>query len=130
MDQETTESALEMERLRLERERLELERERLAAAHARAEKEERLSKPHRSVSLVVPVVLLAALSFAGGMIAGSSIAEARQQRQREARLNQALSKIGAMTDVSVVESFSTNSVPALPLKTSSAHQNVSVMVIQ
>jgi len=91
---ENLDISLEEERLRLEREALAVERERLAAARAHADAEANLAKSRRAMPLAVSVTLLTLLAFAGGVFTGFAIMEARQERQREARLAQALSQLG------------------------------------
>ena len=126
LDMDNTAINLAEERLRLEREALAVERERLAAARQHAEEEARLSQTRRRPFLVfIAVALLAALSFAGGLLVGISIMEGRQQRLAEARLAHALSKLN-IDPVSVT----TNSVRLQGAKTCQAHRNVEVMVIQ
>ena len=126
MEEDSTSISLAEERLRLEREALAVERERLAAARRHAEEEARLAQPHRRPVLVfVAVALLAALCFAGGMLAGISVMEGRQQRLAEARLAQALSKLNLEP-----LSISTNTVRALGANSGQSHRNVEVVVIQ
>ncbi len=118
------------ERLKLEREALAIERERLAAARQRAEAEAAMEvKRHHPFLVVSSVVLLALVSFAGGLLAGMTIMETRAQAQREVRLARALSQLDSFAGGSV-----TNAA-ALPKgigdKTPhAAHRNVAVMVIQ
>ncbi|MBQ6340128.1 MAG: hypothetical protein IJI36_13385 [Kiritimatiellae bacterium] len=124
--EDSTAINLAEERLRLEREALAVERERLAAARQHAEEEARLAQTRRRPVLAfVAVALLGALCFAGGMLAGISIMEGRQQRLAEARLAHALSKLN-VDPLSVT----TNSVHLSGAKTGPAHRNVEVMVIQ
>jgi hypothetical protein len=115
--------SLEEERLRLEREALAVERERLAAARAHAEAEAQIAKSRRTVPIAVSVTLLALLSFAGGVFTGFAIMEGRQQRQREARLAQALSQLGPFA--SNVQTNETGSA-----RSSAGRRDVSVVVIQ
>ena len=115
--------SLEEERIRLERESLAVERERLAAARAHAEAEAQIAKSRRTVPIAVSVVLLALLSFAGGVITGFAIMEGRQQRQREARLAQALSQLGPFAS-----NIQTNETEAA--RSSVGRRDVSVVVIQ
>ena len=115
--------SLEEERLRLEREALAVERERLAAARAHAEAEAQIAKSRRTVPIAVSVTLLALLSFAGGVFTGFAIMEGRQQRQREARLAQALSQLGPFA--SNVQTNETESA-----RSSAGRRDVSVVVIQ
>ena len=124
--EDSTAVNLAEERLRLEREALAVERERLAAARQHAEEEARLAQTRRRPVLAfVAVALLGALCFAGGMLAGISIMEGRQQRLAEARLAHALSKLN-IDPLSVT----TNSAHLSGAKTGPAHRNVEVMVIQ
>ena len=124
--EDSTAINLAEERLRLEREALAVERDRLAAARQHAEEEARLAQTRRRPVLAfVAVALLGALCFAGGMLAGISIMEGRQQRLAEARLAHALSKLN-VDPLSVT----TNSVHLSGAKTGPAHRNVEVMVIQ
>jgi len=124
-DKDSVTAELAEESLRLEREALAVERERLAAARAHAEEEARLVRTRRNPALaVVAVCLLAALCFAGGLLTGMSIMESRQQRLREARLAQALSRLNIKP-----ESVTTN-VVALPSSGGDAHRDVAVVVIQ
>ena len=124
--EDSTAVNLAEERLRLEREALAVERERLAAARQHAAEEARLAQARRRPALAfVAVALLAALCFAGGLLAGISIMEGRQQRLAEARLAHALSKLN-VDPLSVT----TNSVHLSGAKTGPAHRNVEVMVIQ
>lgn len=115
--------SLEEERLRLEREALAVERERLAAARAHADAEAQMAKSRRTVPLAVSVTLFALLSFAGGVFTGFAVMENRQQRQREARLAQALSKLGPFA-----VNTQTNGVDAA--RAISGKRDVSVVVIQ
>lgn len=122
-----TSLSLAEERLRLEREAIAVERERLASARAHAEAEAKLARARRRPFLsAVSVLLLGALCFAGGLLVGISVMESRQQRQREARLSQALSKLG---DLTVRENDSTNRVLSAQQR-AEALRNVSVLVIQ
>ncbi len=114
------------ERLKLEREALAVERERLEAAKQHAAAEARLAQTRRRPALVFAVMaLLIALSFAGGLLAGISIMEGRQQRLAEARLAHALSKLNIGTTA-----VSTNAVPLSGAKTDHSHRDVAVVVIQ
>lgn len=115
--------SLEEERIRLERESLAVERERLAAARAHAEAEAQIAKSRRTVPIAVSVALLALLSFAGGVFTGFAIMEGRQQRQREARLAQALSQLGPFAS-----NIQTNETEAA--RSSVGRRDVSVVVIQ
>ena len=114
---------LEEERLRLERESLAVERERLAAARAHADAEAQMAKSRRAVPLAASVTLLALLSFAGGVFTGFAIMEGRQQRQREARLAQALSQLGPFA-----VNAGTNDVDSA--RSLNVRRDVSVVVIQ
>jgi len=115
--------SLEEERLRLERESLAVERERLAAARAHADAEAQIAKSRRAVPLAASVTLLVLLSFAGGVFTGFAIMENRQQRQREARLAQALSQLGPFAVDAVTNE--TGSV-----RSPNVRRDVSVVVIQ
>ncbi|MGN0851786.1 MAG: hypothetical protein ACI4Q3_00225 [Kiritimatiellia bacterium] len=122
--EEQTTLELAEERLRLEREAIALERERLATARAHAEAENKLARSSRRTPFAAAsIVLLAALSFVGGLLTGLAIMENRQQRQREERLARALSQLDDLAGAS-----STNA-PA-GQQAGNAHPNVAVMVIQ
>ena len=124
--EDSTAINLAEERLKLEREALAVERERLEAIRRHAEEEARLAQTRRRPVLAFAVVaLLVVLGFAGGLLAGISIMEGRQQRLAEARLAHALSKLN-IDPLSVT----TNSVHLSGAKTGPAHRNVEVMVIQ
>jgi hypothetical protein len=121
--------ALAEERLRLEREALAVERERLAAARTRAAAEERMAcVKHHPAMTAVAVVLLAMLCFAGGVIAGMTMAEGRQQKLRAERLARALSQLGGMAEIATSTNSSTVGLGART--PDGAHRNVAVMVIQ
>ena len=130
MSEETEYTALhlEEERLKLEREALAVERERLAAQRLHAEAEMKLSNAKRHPALAFAVVvLLVALSFAGGMILGGAQAEDRFQRQRERRLKEALAQLDnhlSPTNRPAAQRQSDDS------KAASAHNDVAVVVIQ
>ena len=128
---QTQSDSIAEERLRLEREALAIERERLAAIRAHAEAERKLVASSRHPFLVtVSAVLLSALCFAAGMIAGMSISDSRQQRLREERLARALSHldmIGAEVTVTNSASLPNGMRRRVP---DDVHGNVSVMVIQ
>jgi hypothetical protein len=120
--------SLAEERLRLEREAIAVERERLAAARAHAEAEAKLVRARRRPFLTAAsILLLGAVCFAGGLLTGISVMENRQQRLRDVRLAQALSKLGNLSHPA--SSHSTNSVLTAEQKTE-ALRNVSVLVIQ
>lgn len=122
---DTTAADLAEERLRLEREALAVERERLAAARQHAEEEARLALTRRRPLLVfASVAMLAALCFVGGVLTGIAVMEGRQQRLREARLAQALSKLSiAHGQVSTNSADKASSV-------GKPHRDVEVVVIQ
>ena len=115
--------SLEEERLRLEREALAVERERLAAARAHADAEAQIARTRRTVPLAVSVTLLALLSFAGGIFTGFVIMESRQQRQREARLAQALSQLGPFA-------VNAETNDTVSVRSQGVRRDVSVVVIQ
>ena len=121
-------AALADERLRLEREAFEIERNRLEAARLRAESELRLLRRGHPFLVFSSVTLLALLSFAGGLLLGVSVNENRHQRQREARLRDALSQISGIADACITNSS------ALPAASGhgggSSSRDVSVVVIQ
>ena len=119
-------AALAEERLKLEREAFELERGRLEAARARAETELRQARAGHPFLVFASVTLLALVSFAGGMLLGISVNEGRHQRQREARLKEALSQLGGLSGGSVTN---TTALPATVL-TPEQRRNVSVVVFQ
>ena len=120
-------AALADERLKLEREAFELERGRLEAARARAEAELKIARAGHPFLVFASVTLLALFAFAGGMLLGVSLNEGRHQRQREARLKEALSQLGGMSGGATV----TNAT-ALPanMLTPEQRRNVSVVVFQ
>ena len=122
-------ASLAEERLKLEREAFELERSRLEAARARAEAELKLARSGHPFLVFASVALLALVAFAGGMLCGMSVTESRQQRQREARLREALSQLSGFAETS-----SPTNAAALPaaVKTRAAgvRGDVSVVVIQ
>ena len=123
---DTTAINLAEERLRLEREALAVERERLAAIRQHMEEASRLTQVrHRPFLMFASIVLLAALCFVGGLLTGISAMESRQQRLREARLAQALSKLNLAP-----ASAATNSVHHSDAQAGQAHRNVEVVVIQ
>ena len=125
-EREPTAAELAEERLRLEREALAVERERLAAARRHAEEESRLVLTRRRPVLVfASVAMLAALCFVGGVLAGIAVMEARQQRLREARLAQALSKLNLSSGAAA-----TNGVERAAVPQGRAHREVEVVVIQ
>ena len=109
MEEAVSIAALSEERLRLEREAFEIERGRLEAARARAEAELKLARSGHPFLIFSSVTLLALLSFAGGVLLGTSVNENRHQRQREARLRDALSQISGISEVTVTN---TATVPA------------------
>lgn len=125
-------SALAEERLRLEREAIAVERERLAAARARTEAEAKLAQSRKRPFLAfVTVLLLAALSFAGGFLTGISLMETRQQRQRDERIAKALSRLSGLATTATADG--TNAAPVSvsgDAKPGEQHPNVSVLVIQ
>ena len=126
MEESVSIAALSEERLRLEREAFEIERGRLEAARARAEAELKLARSGHPFLIFSSVTLLALLSFAGGVLLGTSVSENRHQRQREARLRDALSQISGISDVTVTN---TATVPAVG-SASNQPRDVAVVVIQ
>ena len=72
------------------------------------------------------VTLLALVSFAGGLLLGISVNEGRHQRQREARLKEALSQLSGFAGTSVTNA---TALPANML-TPEQRRNVSVVVFQ
>jgi len=119
-------AALSEERMRLEREAFEIERSRLEAARARAEAELKIARKGHPFLIFASISMLALLSFVGGVLLGISMNENSHQRQREARLREALSQISGFADASV-----TNKA-AIPAAKSGNGQprDVSVVVIQ
>ena len=118
--------ALAEERLKLEREAFELERSRLESARARAEAELKQVKAGHPFLVFASVTLLALVSFAGGLLLGISVNEGRHQRQREARLKEALSQLSGFAGTSVTNA---TALPANML-TPEQRRNVSVVVFQ
>ena len=118
--------ALAEERLKLEREAFELERSRLESARARAEAELKQVKAGHPFLVFSSVALLALASFAGGLLLGISVNEGRHQRQREARLKEALSQLSGFAGTSVTNA---TALPANML-TPEQCRNVSVVVFQ
>ena len=127
MDGEVSITALAEERLKLEREAFELEKGRLEAARERAEAELKIARSGHPFLVFASISLLALFAFAGGMLLGISVNEGRHQRQREARLKEALSQLGGISAATAI----TNSA-ALPINALSPEQrrNVSVVVFQ
>ena len=122
-------ASLAEERFKLEREAFELERARLEAARARAEAELKLARSGHPFLVFAAIALLALVAFAGGMLVGDSMSESRHQRQRDARLREALSQLGGLAETS----SSTNPVPLAPgvkTRVAGARGDVSVVVIQ
>ena len=75
------------------------------------------------------VALLALVAFAGGMLCGMSVSENRQQRQRDARLREALSQLSGFAETS----SPTNAAAfpaAVKTRAAGARGDVSVVVIQ
>lgn len=122
-------SALSEERLKLEREALELERARIEAARARAEAELKMARSRHPFLVFASVTLLALLCFAGGTLLGIHLCESRIQRQRDARLREALSQLSGFADVtSATNAASTSSGSGSGA--SGTRGDVSVVVIQ
>ena len=128
MEEAVSIAALSEERLRLEREAFEIERSRLEAARARAEAELKLARSGHPFLIFSSVTLLALLSFAGGVLLGSSVNENRHQRQREARLRDALSQISGISDVTVTNAATVPAAGRVPA--GSQPRDVAVVVIQ
>ena len=120
--------ALAEERLKLEREAFELERGRLEAARERAEAELKVARSGHPFLIFASVSLLALFAFAGGMLLGISVNEGRHQRQRDARLRDALSQLGG----SISGAATVTNTTALPagVLTPEQRRNVSVVVFQ
>ena len=128
-DEPVSIAALSEERLRLEREAFEIERSRLEAARARAESELRQARAGHPFLVFSSVTLLALLSVLGGVLTGMSVSEGRQQRQRDARLREALSQISGLAEVAVTNA---TAIPAANGRKPSggASRDVAVVVIQ
>lgn len=126
---DVTMASLAEERLKLEREAFELERARLESARARAEAELKLARSGHPFLVFASVALLALVAFAGGMLCGMSVSENRQQRQRDARLREALSQLSGFAETS----SPTNAAAfpaAVKTRAAGARGDVSVVVIQ
>lgn len=117
--------SLAEERFKLEREAFELERSRLQAARERAEAELERAKSRHPFLVVSSVVLLALVSFAGGMLYGISSNESRHQKMRDARLKEALAQLGGATDA-----VQTNRLTITAGSKPDSARNVSVVVFQ
>jgi len=119
--------ALAEERFKLEREAFEIERARLEAARERAERELKSARSGHPFLVFSSISLLVLLSFLGGMMFGEASNEDRHQRQREARLREALSQLGG-----IAGEVTTNSAPfsADRGKAADPRRNVSVVVFQ
>ena len=128
MEEAVSITALSEERLRLEREAFEIERGRLEAARARAEAELKLARSGHPFLIFSSVTLLALLSFAGGVLLGTSVNENRHQRQREARLRDALSQISGISDVTVTNTATVPAAGRVPA--GNQPRDVAVVVIQ
>lgn len=128
MEEAVSIAALSEERLRLEREAFEIERGRLEAARARAEAELKLARSGHPFLIFSSVTLLALLSFAGGVLLGTSVNENRHQRQREARLRDALSQISGISEVTVTNTATVPAAGRVPA--GSQPRDVAVVVIQ
>lgn len=128
MEEAVSIAALSEERLRLEREAFEIERGRLEAARARAEAELKLARSGHPFLIFSSVTLLALLSFAGGVLLGTSVNENRHQRQREARLRDALSQISGISDVTVTNTATVPAAGRVPA--GNQPRDVAVVVIQ
>lgn len=122
-------AALAEERLKLEREAFEIERNRLESARARAEAELKAARAGHPFLVYASVALLALASFSGGMLLGVSVNEGRHQRQREARLRDALSQLGGLTDVADAAA-TTNAVSVRSGQKIMQGRSVSVVVLQ
>ena len=92
----------------------------------RAEAELKQVKAGHPFLVFSSVALLALVSFAGGMLLGISVNEGRHQRQREARLKEALSQLSGFAGTSVTNA---TALPANML-TPEQRRNVSVVVFQ
>jgi len=128
VDEAVSITALTEERLRLEREAFEIERNRLESARARAEAELKLVRSGHPFLIFSSVTLLALLAFAGGVLLGISVNENRHQRQREARLRDALSQISGITDVTVTNAAAVPAAKRAPV--GNQPRDVAVVVIQ
>ena len=122
-------ASLAEERLKLEREAFALERSRLESARARAEAELKLARSGHPFLVFASVALLALVAFAGGMLCGMSVSENRHQRQRDARLREALSQLSGFADTSAPTN-SVMSAPGVKTRVTGAKGDVSVVVIQ
>lgn len=127
------EAAFLKERVRLERDAIALERESFNAERAKlisAATAAGIRFRYLAIFSSVFTVLLCLLAFSGGWACGRSAAEESQKKEREERLTKALSRLGEFSKENLSVSVSTN----MPTKThtgpTSAHGNVSVMVIQ
>ena len=122
-------ASLAEERLKLEREAFALERSRLESARARAEAELKLARSGHPFLVFASVALLALVAFAGGVLCGMSASENRHQRQRDARLREALSQLSGFADTSS-PTKSAVSAPGVKTRGTGAHGDVAVVVIQ
>lgn len=122
-------AALAEERLKLEREAFEIERCRLESARARAEEELKAAHAGHPFLVYASIALLALASFSGGMLMGISVNESRHQRQREARLRDAFSQLGGLTDMADAAA-TTNAASARHGQKIVQGRSVSVVVLQ
>lgn len=128
-DETVSVAALAEERIRLEREAFEIERTRLESARARAEEELKATRAGHPFLVYASIALLALASFSGGMLLGVSMNEGRHQRQRDARLRDALSQLGGLADLKA-PAVSTNAASAIQGVRSVERGGVSVVVVQ
>ncbi len=127
-DEAASVASLTEERLRLEREAFEIERSRLLAARDRAEAELKVARARHPALVVASAAFLSLAAFAGGALLGFSVSEERHQRQREARLREALSQLGGIAEMEALSP--TNRLTIGRGVKASPGQGVSVLVFQ
>ena len=115
---------LERDAITLERETLNSERAKLIAAATAANMRLRFVM----IFFITLTVLLSLLAFSSGWLCGKTYTEEAYRQEKEQRLQQALSRLGEFSHENI--SISTNNVKQLKDHPSTAHRNVSVMVIQ